>query len=121
MSIISIITFVFMLKFSVYAQKADTTYYPAGQIKSVGVRNLESKKTGEWRTYFENGQVKSIIQYQNGTEHGKWITYFETGVISSQGQFTNGSKSGIWTNHYPSGKVKTRTNYQTGEIENFTE
>lgn len=56
-----------MLKFSVYAQKADTTYYPAGQIKSVGVRNLESKKTGEWRTYFENGQVKSIIQYQNGT------------------------------------------------------
>lgn len=110
-----------MLKFSVYAQKADTTYYPAVQIKSVGVRNLESKKTGEWRTYFENGQVKSIIQYQNGTEHGKWITCFETGVISSQGQFTNGSKSGIWTYHYPSGKVKTRTNYQTGEIENFTE
>lgn len=44
MSKISIITFVFMLKLSVYAQKADTTYYPSGQIKSLGVRNLESKK-----------------------------------------------------------------------------
>lgn len=115
------ILFLIVSHFDVFAQKADTTYYPSGQIKSVGVRNLESKKTSEWRTYFENGQVKSIIEYQNGTEHGKWITYFETGVISSQGQFTNGSKSGIWTYHYPSGKVKTRTNYQTGEIENFTE
>lgn len=116
-----ILVFLLACHMNTFGQKADTTYHSNGQLKSVGTRDGDSKKTGEWRTYFESGKLKSIIQYQNGVEHGKWITYFESGNISSEGQFTNGTKSGKWNYYYPSGKLKSRTNYATGEIEHFNE
>ncbi len=103
------------------AQTADTTHFANGAVKSVGARNEHNKKNGEWRIYYENGQLKSLINYQNGKEHGKWETYYENGNQSSIGQFQNGIKTGEWKYYYPNGDLKTTANYSTGEMKEYLE
>jgi len=38
-------------------------------------------KEGEWKIFYENGQVKEIGEYKNSKRHGTWKNYFEDGLL----------------------------------------
>lgn len=118
-----ILSSLFLLLFTQnnFAQNIDTTFHENGAIKSIGARNELRERIGLWKTFFDDGKPKSIVNYQKGKEHGKWITYHSTGNISSEGNFKDGSKVNEWKYYYPSGKIKTIVNYNTGEMTDFEE
>lgn len=62
-------------------------YHATQQLKSESVFWVEDevtmscKKTGHWRTYYENGSIKSEIQYRDGIRFGFCKRYSATGSI----------------------------------------
>ena len=55
--------------------KYETKYY----IKNY----INGKKEGEYKLFYENGEIREIILYENGLKHGESKTFYETGEIYS--------------------------------------
>ena len=58
------------------------------------------KKDGEEKAYYDNGNLKSIFEYQNDVIHGKSKNWYDNGELEMEGNFKNGKKDGqgTWTN-----------------------
>ena len=46
-----------------------------GKLKQTGKKKL-GKKSGEWKSYFDNGLIETIETYENGKKNG-WSFYFD--------------------------------------------
>jgi uncharacterized protein len=60
-------------------------------------------REGEWKTYYENGQVKEIGQYGNNKRTGLWNFYFEDGI--KKGDIEYNDDAGRYTEYDHAGKV----------------
>ncbi len=95
------------------------------------------EKTGVWKTYYANGDLKEEGSYENsiykrhnawnlngeqtikeGT--GKYISYYEDGVIYETGEVINGFNSGKFTSFYPDGTTAVEVNYTNGILNGET-
>lgn len=69
-------------------------YYATGELKETGTFIPETGvHIKEWITYYKNGQVKATEIYnENGDKNGKFKSYFENGTLKSAKIFKNGVK-----------------------------
>ena len=58
------------------------------------------------KSYYDNGQLKSIVPLIDGIKHGTERKYFPTGKIWIERQYVNGIKHGIEKTYWFSGKDK---------------
>lgn len=70
------------------------------------------KFTGEMQKYFENGQVKSVIKYENGKRNGITKNYDPNGHLASVVNYENNRKNGVSQNYYPNGKLHSTITYK---------
>ena len=54
--------------------------YENGQLKVKGNFNSEGLLTGNWKYFFNNGQLWRDETYNNGIKVDKWIYYEPTGT-----------------------------------------
>ncbi|MFT5601094.1 MAG: hypothetical protein ACI9N1_001333 [Flavobacteriales bacterium] len=54
-----------------------------------------SRKQGLWTKYYPNGQLKSIIEYENGKANGPYATYYKNGNSQKTGKFRAHEASNI--------------------------
>lgn len=111
-------------------------YSPKGEIIYSGSFS-HGKPIGEFRYYFQTGELKSILNhlendlvevthyYQNGEKmatgfykekerHGLWKNYGAGGIVVSEGNYISDKKNGIWILYYPSGQVTEKTTFNAG-------
>ncbi len=62
-------------------------------------------RVGDWKEYYSNGKLKSLIQYENGLKHGLQLEYHENGNIKRFGKWSKGHMYGIWTTYDKYGKT----------------
>jgi len=74
-----------------YSDSTHVYYYNLGQIEKINIYEIEkivrnresndfyfkSNKTGQWKSYYENGNLKEISNYFKNTLHGPFIEYFD--------------------------------------------
>jgi antitoxin component YwqK of YwqJK toxin-antitoxin module len=69
--------------------------------------------------YYENGKIKSYIEYKNGNCHGKYILYYENGNVKQNSPCKDGKWHGPYLEYYENGWLKIRTtnkdDYYDGE------
>ncbi|MCX6182950.1 MAG: hypothetical protein NT150_13595 [Bacteroidetes bacterium] len=88
------------------------TYFENGKIRTEGNRkNFELDSI--WKFYSDNGQLSSTIEYKNGKKHG-WKTNYDSLLISKE-HFVNDEKEGWSYSYYSSGKVKTEGWFEKGK------
>ena len=93
------------------------------KIKAIGSLNTDFKKTGNWKEFHENGNIKAIGNYKNGNSDGEWITYNEKGEIVRKSNYIDGNKNGISIyidDEKEEYKVRTTSNYKN-DIKNGKE
>jgi antitoxin component YwqK of YwqJK toxin-antitoxin module len=73
------------------------------------------KKIGVWSYYYETGELKQEIEYQNGVEDGKFKLYHENGLVAWQGDLIKGKHEGLWKEYYENGKIKEEVKYINDE------
>jgi antitoxin component YwqK of YwqJK toxin-antitoxin module len=67
-----------------------------GKKTAEGPVNELEKRTGEWKVYFDSGELKAKGHYQNDRQDGEWTFYYQTGSIEQSGNFSFGIKDGLW-------------------------
>lgn len=111
-------------------------YYKNGSIRAKGHRRKykvsDSKDYGEWKFYFENGQIKSRYNYdvnndfpidqylKDGTQilsdgTGEYRTYYKLGQLRMSSHMKKGCRDGITTWYYKNGQVQKSAVYKYSE------
>lgn len=80
---------------------SQTTYYNSGKVKEVG-----NKQNGEFKSYYENGNLSSQGTYENGEKYGIWTIYYSNGNVKEKGFLDGESKVDRWCSYYENGSIK---------------
>lgn len=57
------------------------TYYSNNTLKEEYKIKNGNMVDGEWKVYYENGQLKSLQEYKDNSPFGTWIKYSESGEL----------------------------------------
>jgi antitoxin component YwqK of YwqJK toxin-antitoxin module len=82
------------------------TYYQNGKIKTIGFYT-KGQATDYWEYFYQNGNVKMEGIIHNFFNQGHWIFYYETGIKSMEGNMDRGKKNGFWRFYTEDGKIKS--------------
>jgi antitoxin component YwqK of YwqJK toxin-antitoxin module len=82
-----------------------------------GLIEESGKRKGNWRSFYESGELKSEGTYKKGKRTGKWIYYFENGAIEQTGSFRNGKLDSKWMWYYDTGELWREEEYVAGREE----
>lgn len=82
-------------------------------------------KNNTWMHWFENGQIKELIEWNHGYKSGKYESYNNKGAIELKGHYSNNKKSGKWisyiskdTLYYKKGNIVTKKESEVETNEN---
>ncbi len=95
-------------------------------------RYVNDRAVGRWETYFDNGQLKSEVFYENGSftkniwdslgnkqvenGNGKEVTWHTNGQVAEEGEYVKGLKQGYWYGYYDSGKPHYQELYRDDRL-----
>ena len=114
------------------------SYHPSGVLRSKGTYNADEKKTGEWRFYYDTGELEEIQRYTTpdeaftyqsfylngnpkeegshagGKRTGKQVVYSAAGAKIYEGTYQNAEKHGRFQAYYPDQTLKSEASYVNG-------
>jgi formylglycine-generating enzyme len=101
-------------------------WYPFGTYKSTYKTTGKTRETGqhrfgkhsEWRSYYPDGTLESIINYQEGKLTGEYKTFYENGKTVVAGSMYQDSKDGKWIYYSRQGETECIENYFSGVLRN---
>ncbi|MBI9058549.1 MAG: hypothetical protein JEZ01_12365 [Labilibaculum sp.] len=89
-------------------------YYDNGNLKLSGTFNTY-KKNGEWRYYYENSQLKKTGNFNDDKKIEEWQYYYENGYKKMIGAFLNNERNGKWLRYGKrNGKLQVEIEYRNG-------
>ncbi len=113
--IFAAIALIFVSTTAVQAQ-TETSKYDNGQTEYTIQYDENGLEHGEWKYYYENGQVEMIETYNHGWPAGLWATYFDNGQIEFKEYYDNqGYETGIWESYFESGQLYYKGEYNNGK------
>jgi len=68
---------------------------------------LEIKKT-----YYENGQLLSSINYRDGVRNGQFSYFGAQGQLITEGNYQEGKLADVWTTYHDNGQIKRQGLYK---------
>ena len=82
--------------------------------------------SGQCKSFYINGSLKSIQNYRNGLDDGEWIFYYLNGNTQTKGSFNSGIRIGKWRFYHENGKIWKEHNYdnegnKTGNWKTFSQ
>jgi len=75
---------------------------------------VEGMRHGDFRFYYENGNLEVRGQMDHNKNIGKWQYYYTTGELELEGNFVDNNPEGKWTWYFPSGKIMEAGNFTNG-------
>lgn len=97
------------------------SFYENGQLNHIG-QYVDDLNEGEWKSYYEDGKLQEIRRFDNGKRTGEWISYFDDGKISEIGKYEKGQKTGEWRSYSNINSyycLKQVSNYIDGQFNVF--
>jgi len=97
-----------------------TFFYKNGNIQKINIYravkgmydNLSTEKQGNWKTFFENGNLHESINYDKSFKHGKYETFHENGTKDIIAYYDHGYLIGEYKSFYSNSNLKEIiTNY----------
>lgn len=97
-----------------YKQGKWKEFYPGGQLKGEG-EYLNDRKTGPWLFYHLNGKIEQTGQYtKDGKPTGDWKWFYDSGNLLREESFIKGKPEGLMIEYSDSGKVITKGSFTDG-------
>ena len=90
-------------------------YYENGQVKEEIVYN-DGMKQGEWYAYYENGDYRGLRNFKDGQRNGSWIDWYTNDQKSFERSYELDRKTGKWTFWYFSGELMSEVHYENNEL-----
>lgn len=90
-------------------------YYLNNQLKEQGYFNM-GLKDGEWKSWSEEGGLKTRVNYKNGQTNGTFYKYDTSGKLIEEGYYTNGKINGKLKKYITPDSVKIER-YKDGIVQ----
>jgi len=82
---------------------------------TINITLANGKKYGFWRYYWQNGDLKYEVYYENGEKHGLEMRYFDAqDCMEFTNTYKNGVLNGPSVTFFPNCKIKTEENFRNG-------
>ena len=88
----------------------------------VGGADHQGKPDGEYKEYYSNGDLKSIVRYQKGKRHGMVEVWYEDDGRrnlphrhAKKIEFTGGKIDGLYQEWWLNGEKKKQATYKSGK------
>jgi antitoxin component YwqK of YwqJK toxin-antitoxin module len=72
---------------------------------------------GLWKTYYENGQIKDSINYEEGLKTGIVKSWYSNGNMESVGAYTHNREENTWNWFHENGNPSTVEVYKKGIVQ----
>lgn len=69
---------------------------------------------GQWKKWYDNGQLQEMCSMVNGNKHGLYESYYDNGRIKERYHCRNGLRQGLHELWYNNGKVLENCQYRNG-------
>jgi antitoxin component YwqK of YwqJK toxin-antitoxin module len=89
------------------------SYYDNGHLKSEGQYD-NGAMDGKWKFFYKSGNIKEIIFYKNNVENGPFIEYHENGKIAADGTYLNELETGLLKIYDDKGNLTTQKQCENG-------
>jgi len=76
---------------------------------------VDGLKHGDFRLYYESGNIEIKGQVDKNRNVGKWQYFYESGQIESEGNFVNNLPDGEWKWYYRSGEPREQGIFKEGK------
>ena len=83
------------------------------------IRFEDGVPQGEWKTWYESGQLESLQTYVDGVRNGPIRRWHENGRQLLEGTYLHGQKHGAWTSWYSNGTIERRREFRAGVPEGY--
>ncbi len=90
-------------------------YYENGKLKMTGFYNNKEVKCGIWTTYYENGNMEIIFNYNEGNLDGLYNYFHDNGQLWTERVYKDGKLWNVNSNYDRNGKKR-----DSGTIKNGT-
>ena len=90
-------------------------YYENGELYIIG-KYINGMKQESWKTYSETGKLWIKDEYKDGKLNGEhYKNYTSTMKYSEYGNYKDGTKNGKWTEYYENGEKSSEGNYYNNQ------
>ena len=76
----------------------------------------DGKKHGLGKSFFENGELKSIDNFKDRKLHGPSKDYYENGKLKIEGNYKDSKKHGLRKEYFESGALEAELNYKDNKL-----
>ena len=83
----------------------ETRFFPNAEKSSEGEWTPDSKKTGTWTQWFQNGKKWIEETYSNGKRNGESVVWQENGKKLYEGEYKDDMPTGTWKYYDTDGKI----------------
>ncbi len=116
----------FKYVFEDYTFTQDTLYkefYPESNVLKVEGKIVKNIPDGLWKEYYENGNIKSSVNYINGYINGEAFFFYDKNpkVTKAEMTFENDKVIGNYFEYYENGTQKAKIIYKKGKSEGDAE
>lgn len=91
--------------------------YRQGKVAGEGIVDPEGRRQGDWREFYETGELRSKGKYVNNRREGRWIFYYRDGKVEQEGEYVKGLADGNWKWLHPSGNTWREEIFYEGKEE----
>ncbi|MCH7964102.1 MAG: hypothetical protein IH852_09200 [Bacteroidetes bacterium] len=96
-------------------------YYESGNIEIKGQID-KNKNIGKWQYFYESGQIESEGNFVDDFPEGEWKWYYRLGALREQGNFKGGKRIGFWKQFDVSGNViEEKEFFESDSLNNETD
>ena len=85
-------------------------YHENGNVSMEGGFS-QDKRHGQWNSYFFDGGLWTVNNYDLGEFHGEYLMYNKNGSIRIRGSYVQGAQTGTWTVTDEEGKVVKKDDF----------
>lgn len=98
-------------------------YYIDNRLQMTGFLNkpVHTSRHGEFKWYYENGNLNQTGQYKNGKPHGKLEFFYEDGKLESFSYYKNGALDGSFSSFHTDGQITAKGEYIDGKLNGIAE
>ncbi|MFB9052138.1 toxin-antitoxin system YwqK family antitoxin [Formosa undariae] len=85
------------------------------RLKYVKEFDAAGNPSGEWKSYYDSGELYTVENFLKNKAHGTQTSYFKNGNISAIGEKANGREHGIWKYYYDNGTLASEKTFTNGK------
>jgi len=91
-------------------------FYANSNLESEGNYDNNGKAQGEWKSYYGNGKLSTVVTYKDGKRQGQLKEYYMNGNLKRDAPFKDDLYEGKVLLYYNNGSMESENNYKAGVV-----